>query len=227
MSPDAPHRTSHLYLITSAIACLLILFAAAGCGEKGDERVISKRVKIDLPEKKADEDLPEESVPEKKVTAEGAAAPVGEGSPMTGAIVEADEKPAATFPARNAEAEAARARAVVEAKARAEAAARSAPSADRLRFASANPWAINVASFSRASAASDLRKRLNEAGYNAYTTEFIKDGKTWHRVRVGFYPTRDKALFDGKKIEITFRTAAPWVVKPATEEVTANITGTR
>jgi cell division septation protein DedD len=88
------------------------------------------------------------------------------------------------------------------------------------KLAATLPWAINLASFSKASAAKDLAAKLKAAGYNAYTTEFEKDGQLWHRVRIGFYKSREEAI----KIASTLSQkklvrSKPWVVKPQTDEV--------
>ncbi len=82
------------------------------------------------------------------------------------------------------------------------------------------PWAINIASFSTVSSARTLRAKIESYGYNAYLTEFDKDGRTWHRVRVGFYGSRATAMKAGaalKKKRLVPRD--PWVVKPKKSEV--------
>jgi cell division septation protein DedD len=86
------------------------------------------------------------------------------------------------------------------------------------------PWAINIASFSTASSARTLKAKLESYGYNAYLTEFDKDDRTWHRVRVGFYRSRDEAMKAGavlKKKRLV--PSDPWVVKPNKSEVSKHI----
>ncbi|MEE9613794.1 MAG: SPOR domain-containing protein, partial [Thermodesulfobacteriota bacterium] len=80
------------------------------------------------------------------------------------------------------------------------------------------PWAVNVASFISANEANKLRDKLRKAGYNAYTTEFIKDGRKWHRLRTGFYATKDEAGRAGKRISEKFGTTSAWIVKPSAAE---------
>ena len=88
------------------------------------------------------------------------------------------------------------------------------------KLAATLPWAINLASFSKASAAKNLAAKLKSSGYNSYTTEFEKDGQVWHRVRIGFYKSREEAM----KIASTLSKkklvrSKPWIVKPQTDEV--------
>jgi cell division septation protein DedD len=88
------------------------------------------------------------------------------------------------------------------------------------KLAATLPWGINLASFSKASAAKSLVTKLKSSDYNAYTTEFEKDGITWHRVRIGFFKSREEA----RKVADTLTKKRlvrnkPWVVKPQTDEV--------
>lgn len=84
------------------------------------------------------------------------------------------------------------------------------------------PWIVNVASFSTSSEAAGLASTLREAGFNAYLTEFTKDGKKWHRVRVGFYSTKREAVQASKAIAAKHRVKSPWVAKAAKEEIIKN-----
>lgn len=84
------------------------------------------------------------------------------------------------------------------------------------------PWVVNVASFSTSSEAAVLSSRLKEAGFNVYLTEFTKDGKKWHRVRVGFYSTKRGAVQASKAIAAKHRVKSPWVAKAAKEEIIKN-----
>jgi cell division septation protein DedD len=84
------------------------------------------------------------------------------------------------------------------------------------------PWVVNVASFSTPSEAAGFASILREAGFNAYLTEFTKDGKKWHRVRVGFFSTRQEAQKASKAIATKHRVKSPWVAKAAREEIIKN-----
>lgn len=79
-------------------------------------------------------------------------------------------------------------------------------------------WAINVASFKGLKDAQDMTTSLKLAGYNAYITPFTKNGVGWHRVRIGFYRTRDDAEKAGAAVKKRFRIETPWVVKAAKAE---------
>ena len=76
-------------------------------------------------------------------------------------------------------------------------------------------WAVNVASYPNQKDAEAFRDSLKSAGYNAYITEFIKDGMTWSRVRVGFYHTQTDAKNAGKEIKQKMKLHQdPWIVRP-------------
>src|SRR3990170_2285321 len=76
------------------------------------------------------------------------------------------------------------------------------------------PWVINAASFNAKSSADELKNALKKGGYNAYYTEFFKDGVKWHRVRVGFYESEAEARGVANKIAGSYKLAKPWVVQP-------------
>lgn len=196
------------------------------------EEVISKRAKLEP-------QAPEQAMPP--------AAP----QPGTAARVPATQAPAVTTeakkPAAKPEPEAAKEtakgataekavkkEAVAEKPKKAVKAEKAAPEADRtmakekaassrLSNAKSRPWALNIASYSDVASAKKLVASLRSAGYNAYTTEGRKSGKTWHRVRVGFYRTREDASKSGRTIEKRFNLPSTWVVKPARNETASHI----
>ncbi len=92
-----------------------------------------------------------------------------------------------------------------------------------LKKAKLKPWAVNVASFPSDAEVKKLISALKSSGYNGYTTEFTKNAMKWHRVRVGFYRTREEALKAGRRIEARFHVNSAWVVKPATGETLEHI----
>jgi cell division septation protein DedD len=205
------------------IAAVLLLSSSGGRRSAGGPQVVaSQRVKIDL----------------SKFDKTGVGAPAGEAemapsAPSTrptekaAAPVEAEKAPTApTPPSKPTPAKA------VKKKAEARKAAPPVqpprgpkPPAKKTRVAAAKlPWAINVASFTDKRAAAKLRDRLNSAGFNAYNTEFVKDGTRWNRVRVGFYPTRDEAQLAVARIKSKVRIRQnPWVVRPLSSEVSAHL----
>ena len=54
--------------------------------------------------------------------------------------------------------------------------------------------------------ATDLARALRGKGYDAYTVQAPMRGQTWYRVRVGRFPSRDKA----KEMEANSRRARAW-----------------
>ncbi len=88
------------------------------------------------------------------------------------------------------------------------------------KLAATLPWAINLASFSKRSAAEALVVKLKASGYNAYTTEFVKDGQNWNRVRIGFFKSREDALKSADMLsKRNLVRSKPWIVKPQTDEI--------
>lgn len=55
------------------------------------------------------------------------------------------------------------------------------------------PWSVQVNAFPDQRSARIWVDRLNNKGYNAYMVEANIRGRTWHRVRVGHYATREEA----------------------------------
>lgn len=54
-------------------------------------------------------------------------------------------------------------------------------------------WRTQVNAFPDESAAKQIVDRLKNKGYNAYVTEVQNQGKSWYRVNVGRYNSRDEA----------------------------------
>lgn len=54
-------------------------------------------------------------------------------------------------------------------------------------------WTVQVNATTNPEQATDLARRLKLKGYDAYTVQAPMRGQTWYRVRVGRFPTRDKA----------------------------------
>lgn len=82
------------------------------------------------------------------------------------------------------------------------------------------PWVVNVASFSGQKEAEAFIKSLKVKGYAAYRTEFTKNKRLWHRVRVGFFSTVKDARKTGAAIEKEFNVRGAWVAKVARQEAT-------
>ncbi len=61
-------------------------------------------------------------------------------------------------------------------------------------------YAIQIASLSDPESAATVRDRFLAKGYPAYVRRAGVNGKTWYRVRIGSYPSRDKARKDLKSL---------------------------
>jgi cell division septation protein DedD len=91
------------------------------------------------------------------------------------------------------------------------------------RITASNAWALNIASFPSLSEAQGLAGKLKKGGYNAYVAAFTKDSVKWHRVRVGFFASRNEAARAGKAIQAKFRVDKPWIAKPDASELKAHL----
>ncbi len=86
---------------------------------------------------------------------------------------------------------------------------------------SQKPYIINVASFKTKAEALQLKDTLRKGGYNVYRTEFVKDGVKWHRVRLGFYPSRAGADRVSTEVGKKYGVTGGWVTKPSWSEYDA------
>ncbi len=85
-----------------------------------------------------------------------------------------------------------------------------------------NFWAVNIVSVRTESEASSFIDKLKNETYNAYVTEFDKDNTHWYRVRIGFFPDKQKAKIAGQDILKRYQFKKYWVVKPSNKEILAN-----
>lgn len=85
-----------------------------------------------------------------------------------------------------------------------------------------NLWAVNVVSVRSKSDAGNFIDKLKNGSYKAYITEFDKDNTHWYRVRIGFFPDKQKAEMTGRDILKKYQFKKYWVVKPSNREILAN-----
>lgn len=93
------------------------------------------------------------------------------------------------------------------------------PTAEPARPSIAIPaglYVINVLSQPKDIGDLPLARAEALAGTIAYETRFERDGQTWHRLRVGFYETREAAEAASAKLSRNFPEA--WVVKVSAQE---------
>ncbi len=220
------------------VIILVIAFFPKGRNDGDGPDVISKRVKLNLIDETAKVDeqdmkpgtgasaqntAAEPSTPAKDVSTLAPAPAAGPG-PATGtapAAGSAPEAAPATVVAKPAPIQVKRAPAPAAKHAVKKKTVTA--SLDKSALAAKKPWAINVASFPNRDGALKLSKALNASGYNAYVTVFELKGRTWNRVRVGFYDTRETATQVGNYIRKKYRVQDPWVVKPSREETSEHI----
>lgn len=222
------------------LLCVLAVFSAS-CGKNrnAEPEVISKRIKLDLPDasgvqqpksetKPIVENMPDvkSDLPVKDVVKSDTTAPAMK-------MELPDKKYADTSKGNRKEPDPgangkdsvgrhSRSLAVAE-NGESEQAAKKVYSKSVLKKLKLKPWAVNVASFPSEAEAKKLISNLKSAGYRGYVTEFTKNGVKWHRVRVGFYHTRDEAIKTGKRIETKFHVRYAWAVQPAREEALEHI----
>ncbi len=84
----------------------------------------------------------------------------------------------------------------------------------------AGTWAVNLTSTGSEKEAREIAAKLRKRGYNSYVTAYrSKEGIVWYRVRVGFFPTRERAGRVAEEIRKKLGLKDYWVVKPSREEV--------
>lgn len=66
---------------------------------------------------------------------------------------------------------------------------------------SAPSWSVQVTAFQNSSDATQMASELDGEGYAAFVVSGQVKGKTWHRVRVGRYPSREAAATALKKLK--------------------------
>ncbi len=181
-------------------------------------QVISKRVRIEVPE-----ELPSEPVTASNELAVEPELPETTQSPVVSEEPVKEPETTTTAAVMHEEMSPSAVETVKEPAKEPERLARLVPEPTKKKIAKPKPiraaWAVNVASFTHKDGAEDLKRSLIEAGYNAYITEFTKGDVKFHRVRVGFYSSRSEAEKVGRKLERTFNMPGPWVVKPSKREV--------
>lgn len=212
----------------AVVVILLILIfmpSKEGPDEQGPE-VISKRVKIEMTDTSADISASIEPttagepvqapVPVAAAPVPLAPAPVMEAKP---APVEPkpEIKAVIPVPAPAVKAEATKAvKSVKPVKKAAEKPKKTAVA--KKKMAPGDALALNIASFTSLSEAQNLAGKLKKGGYNAYIASFTKDSVRWHRVRVGFFASRDEATRAGNTIQSKFKVDKPWIAKPDATE---------
>lgn len=230
------------------ILLLLIFMPSDKSGDQGPE-VISKRVKIELQDAATDISASTESTIDGTAPTEAAPAmvaqpsspPVPEAKPApVQAKIEPEaieSKPAATAVAPSPAPRRVEQAVKEEKKAPVEKVVTEAPKAVKTvktvektkkaaaskRIHAGNAWALNIASFPSLSEAQSLAGKLKKGGYNAYVAGFTKDSFKWHRVRVGFFASRDEAAKAAASIQSKFRVDKPWIAKPDAAELKAHL----
>lgn len=174
------------------MASLVIFFIGMFVGKGIEERKIATReeplVKIPLrPESAASDGA---AAPKKDEITFNVAPPKAPGAPLVEEKIK-QEKP----PEKIAKAEAAAPKAEKKSeKVTAEAAAKKAEAGASAEAAdSGKVWRAQVNAFPDERSAKQLVDRLKNKGYNAYVSETQNRGKTWYRVSVGRYSSREEA----------------------------------
>lgn len=238
--------------VVVVILLLLIFMPSDKSGDQGPE-VISKRVKIELQDTATDISASTESTVDSAAPAQGAPAVVAQPSPVPvpeakpAAPVQAKTeheavkpKPAATAAApapaprhiEQAVKEEKKApvektleapKAVKTVKTEKKTVEKTKKAAVSKRVLAGNAWALNIASFPSLSEAQSLAGKLKKGGHNAYVAGFTKDSFKWHRVRVGFFASRDEAAKAAAAIQSRFNVDKPWIARPDAAELKAHL----
>lgn len=218
------------------VILLLLVFMPSRKADDGPE-IISKRVKIELPEQADEAASPDMTLDgaEPAPVVQPVAPPVAAPAPVPATAREmakaepmpAEKKaPPAPGETRLVEAPAKkepapRPKAVAAEKKTAEKTKKVAEVSRRILSAD-KTWVLNMASFAHLPEAQTLAGKLKKAGHNAYVVRFNKDGVEWHRVRVGFFSSRDEAVKAGRTIKTRFGLDEPWATRPDKAELAAH-----
>lgn len=215
--------------VVVVILLILIFMPGKGPDEQGPE-VISKRVKIEMTDTSADISASIEPTTAGEPTP--ATAPVAAPAPVAPApVMEAKPAPVEPkaavrvvppAPAPTVKAEAPKTVKTVKPVKKAVEKPKKTAVAKK-KIAPAGTLALNIASFTSLSEAQNLAGKLKKGGYNAYIASFTKDSVRWHRVRVGFFASRDEATKAGKAIQSKFRVDKPWIAKPDATELKTHL----
>ena len=82
-------------------------------------------------------------------------------------------------------------------------------------------WVVNIYSTPDATESLRFLSTLlgQDVGGRVYASEAILEGRLQHRIRVGFFDTREEAEAVGLKIKERYQLySAPWAVKPTRDE---------
>jgi cell division septation protein DedD len=82
-------------------------------------------------------------------------------------------------------------------------------------------WVVNISSTPDAAESLRFLSALmgQDVGGKVYASEAVLEGRIQHRIRVGFFDTKEEAEAAGLKIKERFRLyATPWAVRPSKEE---------
>jgi len=220
-------------VIAGAVVVVILLFLIFMPGKGPDEQgpeVISKRVKIEMTDPSAEMSASIE--PTTAGEPAQAPAPVTAPAPLAPApVMEAKPAPVEpkaavrvvpTAPAPAVKVEAPKTVKTVKAVKKAVETPKKTAVAKK-KIAPGDALALNIASVTSLSEAQNLAGKLKKGGYNAYIASFTKDSVRWHRVRVGFFASRDEATRAGKTIQSKFRVDKPWIAKPDATELKTHL----
>lgn len=84
------------------------------------------------------------------------------------------------------------------------------------------PWAVQVFASHSYNRARDLRDQMDKEGFPVYQTKTTVEGQRWHRVKIGFYCTKEEANMVGKIVVSGSRAEGYWTVLPYEKEVVKN-----
>lgn len=221
------------------VIVLVLKFMPGSTPDENSPEVISKRVKIELQDTATDISASieptAEGMPSMPVTQTTAEAPQPVATPAAPQVVapkpvavqpkietKAAVEPKPATPAPSVKVEAPKAVKTVKTEKKAVEKAKKTPVASK-KIAPSKALALNIASFTSLSEAQGLAGKLKKGGYNAYIASFTKDSVRWHRVRVGFFASRDEAARAGKAIQSKFHVEKPWIAKPDATELKTHL----
>ena len=80
-------------------------------------------------------------------------------------------------------------------------------------------WAVNILSTQEKEKLDDVLSKMKGSPYTVYTYSADVKGKTWLRLRVGFFSSREEAEKVGRELAARYNLDAPWIVRPGPIEI--------
>jgi cell division septation protein DedD len=80
-------------------------------------------------------------------------------------------------------------------------------------------WVINALSTQNEAEAHRTCEMLRDLPYQVYTYQAQVNGQPWHRIRIGFFASRQEARELGERLAKAHNLPSPWILKTNQQEL--------